>query len=146
MTRTQSRKHKTPASPLAAVCLADMFESERVAVRVCHPDTMNLGFSVCVGSSFLHAVCNMDLRWASSFFLGMDAVSFRVGTDLHEGSHRTGDRKQRSSRKGGISPILEGSPCSLQQVLPALPSRSKMPIPMRAYFDRSRSVVAPQRK
>ena len=34
MTRAQSRRHKTQASPLAAVCLADMFRGERVAARV----------------------------------------------------------------------------------------------------------------
>ena len=85
MARAQSRRHKTQASPLAAVCLADMFESERVAVRVCHPDTMNLGFSGCVGSSFRHAVCNMDLRWPpASFWAWMQSASVLALTATKE--------------------------------------------------------------
>ena len=83
MTRAQSERHKTQASPLAAVCLADMIRGRELLPGSANLTTRTLDFSLSV--RVFVAICNMDLRWPpASFWAWMQSASVAALTSTKE--------------------------------------------------------------
>ena len=85
MTRAQSERHKTQASPPAAVCLADMIRDRELQPVSTNLTVRTSGLSVRVLVAILAAFCDMDLRWPpASFWAWMQSASVAALTSTKE--------------------------------------------------------------